>query len=109
MHGPQATSSPRTPASAISNIAPDFSRLIRIWREPGENVMCKCGATFLPLIISATIFKSRYDEFTEEPTATCFTSMFSCASSRTGTTLSGEWGLTTSGSSLERSISIASS
>lgn len=69
--------------------------------------MCRFGAICFPRRISATTMRSRYDEFTEEPTATCVTGVPS--TSRTGTTLSGEWGLAMSGSICERSSVISSS
>ena len=65
------------------------------------------GATFRPLRVWPTAHMSSHEEFVHEPTMTW--SMAVPATSRAGTTLSGEAGRATSGSSEPRSSAISSS
>src|SRR5436853_497902 len=87
IHGPQATSSSRTPALMSFVMSPLVSMRSSVWREPGETATEIPGAMRLWSSACATMLRSRNEEFTLLPTATCATSV--PATSRTGFTLSG--------------------
>src|SRR2546422_6561601 len=107
MHGPHATSSSRTPALISFVIRPERRHAMRTDREPGDTAIERPGWTCFPLRISATIARSRNEEFTLLPTATWVTSV--PATSVRGFTFPGVGGHAIGGSISERSSSIRSS
>src|SRR5438552_1432209 len=107
MHGPHATSSSRTPALMSFVMRPLVSMRSSVWREPGETATEIPGAMRLWSSACATMLRSRNEEFTLLPTATCATSV--PATSRTGFTLSGLEGHAMRGSNSPRSTSTVSS
>src|SRR3989441_7459798 len=98
MHGPQATSSSRTPDLISFVITPESRQAMRTDREPGDTAIERPGWICFPLRISATIARSRNEEFTLLPTATWVTSV--PATSETGLTFPGVDGHAISGSIL---------
>src|SRR5438132_3925394 len=107
IHGPQATSSSRTPALMSFVMSPLVSMRSSVWREPGETATEIPGAMRLWSSACATMLRSRNDEFTLLPTATCATSV--PATSRTDFTLSGLEGHAMRGSNSPRFTSTVSS
>src|SRR5437879_12932306 len=101
MHRPHAPSNSRTPYLISFVITPERRHAMRTDREPGDTAIERPGWTCFPLRISATIARSRNEEFTLLPTATCVTSV--PATSVTGFTFPGLEGHAISGSILARS------
>ena len=107
MHGPHATSSSRTPDRISFVMTPRRRHAISTWREPGETAIDRLVWTRCPSNISATIERSRKEEFTLLPTATWVTSV--PATSETSFTFPGLEGHAITGSTSERSSSMCSS
>src|SRR5207247_7034142 len=107
VQGPQATSSSRTPALISFFMSVLGSMRRSCGRDPRETAIEIPAATFLPSRAFATTLRSRNEEFTLLPTATCATS--TPATSRTALTLSGLEGQAMSGSKDPRSMSTVSS
>ena len=106
-HGPHTGSSIRAPAADRSAYTPERMIVSRICRDPGVTVRATPGATEPPRSRAATVARSSYELFTEEPTQICTTSV--PATSATGTTCPGEGGNATSGATAARSIRSTSS
>ena len=96
-------------APAASRVASSPSRAItsRMRWLPGKTTKETDGATVRPSSTRVTACMSSHEELVQEPTMTC--SISSPSTSDTGTTRSGDPGIATSGSRLERSSSIRSS
>jgi len=105
--GPQAGSRMRRPARSRSSSTPEVVMVVRIWRLPGDTVPTVVGGRCWPDSMAAGMARSSYQELTLEPKQTWNTGV--PATSATGTTLSGWWGLAISGSRVPRSTWISSS
>ncbi len=79
----------------------------RICREPGVTVSTTPGAVDRPRRVAATVARSSYELFTDDPTHTWTRGV--PAASATGTTLPGDGGRATSGSNAARSMRSTSS
>jgi hypothetical protein len=106
-HGPHTGSSIRAPASARSRYTPDRMIVSRICRDPGVTVSATPGATAVSRSAAATVARSWYELFTDDPTQTCTSGV--PATSPTGTTVPGEGGSATNGSNAARSMRSTSS
>jgi hypothetical protein len=104
---PHVGSEMDAPAARSSVRMPSRDMISRTRLEPGKTTKDSESATRSPRMVRATAHMSSHDELVHEPTMTCSTAV--PATSPTGTTLSGEEGRATSGSSAERSSSICSS
>lgn len=93
----------RAPAARSVKVAPIRVRSSKISRDDGLTSTLTESFVWRPSSIAATTAKSRSPGLAEEPITTWPTG--SPATSRTGTTLSGEDGLAINGSSVDRSIS----
>ncbi len=67
MQGPQAFSMILTPARTSSRYSPLSTRCSTTCLEPGLIVACRPACTVRPFNALATIFKSRSEEFVQEP------------------------------------------
>ena len=106
-HGPHTGSSILAPATTRSEYTPVRAMESRIWRLPGVTVITSSGCTVSPRSTAAATARSSKPEFTELPRHTW--AAFVPATSRTGTTLSGEWGIAMRGSSSSRAMCSRSS
>jgi hypothetical protein len=70
MHGPQVHSRSRAPASRMGLRSFSAASILTTCLEPGEPIRSVAGGTRLPLRVRATVFRSAYEEFVQEPTAT---------------------------------------
>ncbi len=73
MQGPQADSRMRAPAATRSASAPLAAIIASTCRDPGEIVRLTPGWTRRPRRTAATVIRSRYEEFVQEPMQTWWT------------------------------------
>ena len=107
MQKPHALSRILAPASMRSARYPSRASIAITWREPGAMPRPTRELTFLPLSIFATVTRSLYDEFVQEPMQTWST--FMPASSEILFTFPGLCGQAAIGSIEERSSSMTRS